>query len=279
MDPFTEILTPDKKPSSLSWIIFGKPKTGKTTLACQWPDPLLVDIEGGTAFVAVPQFPLKRLVSEGGNCLVILRSLYTSLQKNPGKFKTVIFDTADELFKMIASPYKKDGIIPLKAYQQIYEGFTGIIESFKALGIDVVLTAHEKQIIDEDSGAITETTVALSGKLAADTGGRVDEIIYLTIKQVPIEGTDPNEKQMRQARYAVCQPTAHARLGLIMAGDRSGVLPAHIVDPTYEKLSIAKGSTPRGLGLFDGLGDLVPETTDDEAANAVEQDLFSDGKE
>lgn len=269
MDPLTQIVTPDKKPTALSWIIFGKPKVGKTTLACQWPSPLLVDIEGGTAFVAVPQFPLKRLVAEGGRCLDILRGLYSALAKNPGKYQTVIFDTADELFKMIAAPYKKDGIIPLKAYQQIYESFTATIESFKALGIDVVLTAHEKQIIDEDSGAITETTVALSGKLAADTGGRVDEIIYLTVKQVPVDnGTE--EKEMRQARYAVCHPTAHPKLGLIMAGDRSGVLPKHIVDPTYTDLAAAKEATPRGL--FDGMGD----ATEEQGASAIEETLFGE---
>lgn len=251
MSIMEKILTPDKKPSSLSWIIFGKPKVGKTTLACQWPKPLLIDIEGGTAFVAVPQFPLKKLVQEKGNCLNLLRELYAELSKAPGQFETVIFDTADELFEMIAAPHKKEGTIPLKAYQVIYEEFTKVIESFKSLGVDVILTAHEKQIVDEDSGTIKETTVALSGKLAAKTGGKVDEIIYLTVRMMPIEGSE----EFRQARYAVCHPTAHKTLGMIQAGDRSGVLPAYIVDPTYEALSAAKDATPRGL--FDGMGDPV----------------------
>lgn len=264
MNVLESITTPESRPSALSWLIYGKPKVGKTTLACQFPQPLLIDIEGGTAFMRVAQFPLKALAADGKKPLELLRDLYKALKDSPGSYRTVIFDTADELFKIIAAPHKQNGVIPLKAYQIIYEQFTGIIESYKALGIDVVLTAHEKQITDEDGGGIIQTTVALPGQLADNTGGRVDEIIYLTVKSVPVEGTE----ELRQSRYAICQPTAHKSLGIINAGDRSGVLPPYIIDPTYDDLAAAKSATPRGL--FDGMGDPREETATNDIA-----DLFA----
>jgi hypothetical protein len=272
MSILESITTPETRPNALSWIIYGKPKVGKTTLACQFPAPLLIDIEGGTSFMQVPQFPLKSLAAEGKKPLDLLRSLYTELKANPGTYQTVIIDTADELFKVIAAPHKQNGVIPLKAYQIIYEQFTGILESYKALGIDVVMTAHEKQITDEDGGGIIQTTIALPGQLADNTGGRVDEIIYLTVKSVPIEGTE----EFRQARYAVCQPTAHKSLGVINAGDRSSVLPSYIIDPSYEDLAAAKEATPRGL--FDGKGDAVEDEPTEEPDNSDVADLFEGKK-
>lgn len=256
MSILSEIVTPDKKPTALSWIIFGEPKVGKTTLACTFPKPLLIDIEGGTAFIGVPQFPLKKMVSEGRNAREVLGELYKAL-KEGHEFETVVFDTADELWNVLARPHKKNGKLPLGEYQPLYETFEQLIESFKGLGIDVVMTSHTKHDTDED-GVVASTDIQLPGKLAAQIAGKVDEILYLTVKRTKIdEQGEDNPGNTRQARYLVCQPTHHPKLGLIKAGDRSGQLPAYIVDPDYGKLSVAKSAVPRGL--FDGMGDFVDE--------------------
>lgn len=254
MNILENVMTPTDHPKNLSWIIFGEPKVGKTTLACDFPSPLLIDIEGGTSFLQVPQFPLKKMVGEGKDARKVLAELFTELSTNPEHgFETIILDTADELWEMLARPHKKNGKLPIGEYQGLYETFEGIIEKFKSLGMDVVMTSHLKHDSDED-GVISSTDIQLPGKLASKVSGKVDEILYLTVKRVKLNEQDEDSPEnTRQARYLVCQPMHHPKLGLIKAGDRSAQLPPYIVDPTFEKLSVAKTFKP---GLFDGKGDV-----------------------
>lgn len=251
MSLLSEIIMPEhatEKP--LLWLIFGPPKVGKTTLAASFPSPLLVDIEGGTGFIRVPQFPLRdKVANGGGTAYQILGALYKELRAGDHGFKTVIFDTADELWESLARPRKKAGKLPLADYQELYEQFLGILESFRALGLDIVLTAHVKSETDED-GRIIATDVKLPGQLQGKVTGKVDEILYLTMKRT--EDASGSERGV-QNRVLVCQPTDHPKYGQIRAGDRSGRLPAHILNPTFKELAVAKTFAP---GLFDGKGDV-----------------------
>lgn len=243
------------KPRNLTWIIFGEPKVGKTTLAATFPRPLLVDIEGGAAFIECPQFPLRSIT--GCTAHEALQKLYAELRDTAERtFYTIIFDTIDELWNVLARPYKKDGKLPLSQYQPLYDTFLGIVDAFRSLGMDVVFTSHVKHDTDED-GRATATDIKLPGQLQAMLTAKVDEIIYLTVTRRKIdEAGEDAEGNRRQARIAVCQPVDHPKLGTIRAGDRSGRLPETIIDPTYEALSAAKVWR---AGLFDGMGDLQPE--------------------
>ena len=263
MSLLSEIVMPEhatEKP--LLWLIFGPPKVGKTTLAASFPSPLLVDIEGGTGFIRVPQFPLREKVANSGGTTAhaILGQLYKELRAGDHGFKSVIFDTADELWDMLAKPRKKAGKLPLSEYQELYDQFLGILESFRALGLDIVLTAHVKSETDED-GRIIATDVKLPGSLQGRVTGKVDEILYLTMKRS--EDAQGTERGV-QNRVLVCQPTDHPKYGQIRAGDRSGRLPAIITNPKFADLSVAKTFAP---GLFDGRGDVqdVPPNRGEES--------------
>jgi hypothetical protein len=94
------------------------------------------------------------------------------------------------------------------------------------------------------------TDVKLPGSLQGRVTGKVDEILYLTMKRS--EDAQGSERGI-QNRVLVCQPTDHPKYGQIRAGDRSGQLPAHIVNPTFNDLKVAKIFKP---GLFDGKGDV-----------------------
>lgn len=251
MSLLSEIIMPDhasEKP--LLWIIFGPPKVGKTTLAASFPSPLLVDIEGGTGFIRVPQFPLREMIAAGrGTAHKLLADLYKELRDGTHGYKTVIFDTADELWEALARPRKKAGKLPLAEYQELYEQFLGILESFRALGLDIVLTAHAKNETDED-GRIISTDVKLPGQLQGRVTGKVDEIMYMQVKRA--EDAAGTERGIQQ-RIVVCQPFDHPKYGQIRAGDRSGQLPPTITNPTFDALKPAKTFK---AGLFDGVGEV-----------------------
>lgn len=239
-------------PRVLTWIIFGEPKVGKTTLAATFPSPLLIDIEGGSAFVRVPQFPLRSLIAKEKTAHAMLQELYAEL-RNSNEYKTIIFDTLDELWNVLAKPYKKDGKLPLSQYQPLYETVLSLVDGYRALGLDVVFTSHVKHESDDD-GKPVATDIKLPGQLQAMLSAKADEILYLTVeRKKKDEGGEDSKANTRQARVLVCKPTDHPKLGTIRAGDRSGQLPDIIVDPTYADLSVAKNFVP---GLFDGMGDM-----------------------
>jgi len=240
------------KPRNLTWIIFGEPKVGKTTLAASFPEPLLIDIEGGAAFIDCKQFPLRSVLGKL-TAREALGKLFTELRDMPDRpYKTIIFDTLDELWNVLARPYKKDGKLPLSQYQQLYDTFLGIVDEFRGLGLDVVFTSHVKHESDED-GRTVATDIKLPGQLQAMITAKVDEILYLAVARRKVDETgEDNAANTRQARILVCKPMEHPKLGAIRAGDRSGQLPETITDPTYTDLSAAKNFKP---GLFDGLGD------------------------
>ena len=246
----SRVTSATEKPRNLTWIIFGEPKVGKTTLAASFPNPLLVDIEGGAAFINCPQFPLRQV----STCTAheALQKLYTEIRDGDHQFDTIIFDTIDELWNVLAKPYKKDGKLPLSQYQPLYDTFLSLVDAFRSLGMDVVFTSHVKHDTDEN-GLATSTDIKLPGQLQAMVTAKVDEIIYLTVIRRKIdEAGEDAEGNRRQARIAVCQPVDHPKLGTVRAGDRSGRLPETIIDPTYDLLKIAKTPKP---GLFDGMGD------------------------
>lgn len=241
---------------ALEWIIFGDPKVGKTTLACSFPDPILIDIEDGAAFQTVPQFSVKNAMREYKmNAFDVLMELSKKIGEGE-RFKTVVFDTLDELWNIIAHPHKQNGVLPIKSYQLLYDQYRQILKAFKVNNRDVVSTAHVKHEKNED-GIIISTDIDLPGKLQGQITGHVDEILYMTVSRRKIDQNGDNgDKNYKQVRVVVCTPTQHRDLGLIQAGDRSGRLPDYIENPSYNDLAIAKMPF-EPTALFDGAGDSI----------------------
>ena len=88
-------------------VLYGSEGIGKSTLAAQFPNPLFIDTEGGTAHMDV------RRIDRPGTWTELLEDL-NEVAVAPGLCGTLIIDTADWAEQLaighVCAKYKKSGI-------------------------------------------------------------------------------------------------------------------------------------------------------------------------
>jgi hypothetical protein len=133
---------PLKRPSRV--VLQGVEGGGKTLLASQAPDPVILDLEDGSSNYDVKRIPIKGF----GEFETALKTL----QHDHEGVKTLVIDTVDVLEKFLraklCAKYKKDGLEEFpygKGWQYLLEEFEAILaqlDSFISHGINVIVVAH-----------------------------------------------------------------------------------------------------------------------------------------
>jgi hypothetical protein len=144
-----------------TFVFYGRPGTGKTTLASTFPKPLLLlDIrDRGTDSVAdVPDVYVKQVHSTAD-----VEDIYWHLYDNPGKYKTVVFDTITNLQQVrideeLERKKKKVRIVNFgtfsrKEWGAISADLKVFIQDFRDLPLEVVFICQDRTTIppDEDT--------------------------------------------------------------------------------------------------------------------------------
>jgi cell division septation protein DedD len=75
-------------------VVYGPEGIGKTTFASQWPNPLIIDVEKGAAQVGTDRV-IPTSYEE-------VKAIISNLKQDAQGYKTIVFDTADWLEKMIS---------------------------------------------------------------------------------------------------------------------------------------------------------------------------------
>jgi len=89
---YLEEITEGKIPHKLNAIIYGSHWSGKTTLACDFPNPIMIDIERGSKNINVKRIPYEKL-----NTFSDVMGILNQLNTEKHKYETVIIDTLDGL--------------------------------------------------------------------------------------------------------------------------------------------------------------------------------------
>lgn len=128
-------------------VIYGPEGIGKTSLAAKFPDPVIIDTEGGTAHMDVRRIDKPRTWEE-------LLSIVKEVSATPGICRTLVIDTADWAEQLITTylcnKYKQNSIESFgygKGYTYMAEEFARLLAACDlciAAGIHVVVTAHAK---------------------------------------------------------------------------------------------------------------------------------------
>lgn len=128
-------------------VIYGPEGIGKSSLAARFPDPVIIDTEGGTAHMDVRRIDKPQSWEE-------LLSIVKEVAATPGICKTLVIDTADWAEQLITTylctKYKQNSIESFgygKGYTYMAEEFSRLLSSCDlviAAGIHVVVTAHAK---------------------------------------------------------------------------------------------------------------------------------------
>lgn len=138
-------------------VVYGCEGVGKSTFASKFPNPLFVDLEGGTAHLDVARVVISTW-EDLLNCI-------DELTKDRKGFCTFVLDTADWAERLcsgyLCKKYKKTGIEDFgygKGYQYLGEEFAQMLAKLTALqnaGMHILVLAHsmiKKLELPEENG-------------------------------------------------------------------------------------------------------------------------------
>ncbi len=193
--------------------LYGCEGIGKTTLAANFPDPLFIDTEGGSAHLDV------RRVSTGDTWDELIRTVY-EVAANPDVCSTLVIDTADWAEQLcirdICKKYKVDGLEGLsygKGYTYVAEEFSKLLKACDAViesGNHVVITAHSKMRKFEqpdEMGSYDRWEMKLTRQTAPLVKEWCDMLLFCNYKTFVV--TQDNDKAKAQGGKRVIYTTHH----------------------------------------------------------------------
>lgn len=181
-------------------VIYGTEGIGKSTLASQFPNPLFLDMEGGTEQMDVRRIERPKTWTE-------LISTVNEVAATPGICGTLVLDTADRtegmLTEHICKVYNQKSIESFgygKGYTYLVEEWQKLMEAFNrciAAGIHVTVIAHARQRkieLPDQSGSFDHWEMKLSKQVAPLLKEWADLLLFLNYKTYVVS-TDNNTKK------------------------------------------------------------------------------------
>ena len=196
-------------------IIFGKPKSGKTTLASKLENNLIIDLEGGSEFLEALAVQA-RSVKDLGEIANAIRESIKETGKKPYKYITI--DNATRLEEMCLSyacqlyratpmgkTYNGTDVRTLpngSGYMYLQQAVRKVIDMFRELCENTILIGHLKdKMINKDGEELSEMSLDLVGKLANIICGEADAVGYVYRKKnetrISFEGGDNSVREAR----------------------------------------------------------------------------------
>lgn len=177
-------------------IIFGKPKSGKTTTVSQLESNLIIDLEGGSEFLECMNIQARTME----DLSQIASAISTKIKETGQKpYKHITIDNATRL-EELSIPYalklyqqtpmakKRDGSLYNDDIRMLPNGggylylrlaLRKIVAIFKDLCDTLILVGHTKdKIINKDGKELSEMSLDLVGRVADIICGEADAIAY-----------------------------------------------------------------------------------------------------
>ena len=196
-------------------IIFGKPKSGKTTAVAALDNNLIIDLEGGSEFLSALSIQARN-INDLGEISKAIQEEINKTGKKPYKYITIDNATrleeiclgyAKVLYKQtpIGKSYNGDDIRTLpngSGYLYLRQAVRKVIDMFRNLTDNFILIGHTKdKIIQKDGEELSEMALDLVGKLGDIVCGEADAVGYIYRKKnetiISFEGGDNTIREAR----------------------------------------------------------------------------------
>ena len=188
-------------------LIYGTEGIGKSTFASKFPEPVFIDLEGGTHYLDV---------SRVDGVLDWPELLSTIAEISTSNFKTLVIDTADWAERLairyLCDKYKKSGIEDFgygSGYTYLVEEFGKLIKNLDrviAHGINVVILAHATLrtiTLPEEQGSYDHWELKLNTKTTNKVAPLVKEwadmVLFMNYKTMLVEDKAANMGTKKKA--------------------------------------------------------------------------------
>lgn len=181
-------------------VIYGTEGVGKSTLASHFPNPLFLDVEGGTSQMDVRRIETPKSWEE-------LISDVKEVAADPSLCGTLVLDTADKAeglcIEAICRKYKQNSIEAFgygKGYTYIGEEWSRLMAAFDsciAAGINVTVIAHARQRkieLPDQTGSFDHWEMKLTKQAAPLLKEWADLLLFLNYKTYVVS-TDNNSRK------------------------------------------------------------------------------------
>lgn len=208
-------------PETFNVLLYGQPKSGKSTAAATAPGPILwVNAEGRGALGYARKTAAQRVtaihevVIDKHSAAQRLEAVYTHVRdEREPHVATVVVDTVGKVRDALVDQFVvKSSSNSLKQYGVVADKLGGFINAMRDLPVNLILLAHADVQNSEEDGRIVLPLIG--GKLTETIPGEVDVVAF----------TSPLKSGDEPVRYFGQLVEAKGRI----AGDRSGGL----ADPT-----------------------------------------------
>ena len=211
--PTQKVPASSTNPSFL--ILYGRPKSGKTSCLAQLDNNLIVDLEGGSTFIEALAVQA-RSVNDLGEITQAIRAKNSEVGHN--FYKHITIDNATRLEEIclpyaatlyrqtpIAKNWKGTDVRTLpngSGYFYIRQAVRKVIDMFRELCDEFILVGHVKDVqVDQNGEELSEMALDLVGKLSSIICGEADAVGYLYRKgnetHISFKGGDGTIKEAR----------------------------------------------------------------------------------
>ena len=211
--PTQKVPASSTNPSFL--ILYGRPKSGKTSCLAQLDNNLIVDLEGGSTFIEALAVQA-RSVNDLGEIAQAIRAKNSEVGHN--FYKHITIDNATRLEEIclpyaatlyrqtpIAKNWKGTDVRTLpngSGYFYIRQAVRKVIDMFRELCDEFILVGHVKDVqVDQNGEELSEMALDLAGKLSSIICGEADAVGYLYRKgnetHISFKGGDGTIKEAR----------------------------------------------------------------------------------
>ena len=170
--------------------LYGAPFSGKTYLANQFPDPLMLNTDGNIRFIDAPYIPIKDVVTVEGRMTKrtlaweVFKDAITELEKKQNDFKTIVVDLLEDTYEYCRLyMYQQLGIThesddSFRAWDKVRTEFLSTLKRLMNLDYEnIILISHEdtsKDITKKGGDKITSIKPNINDKCANKVAGMVD---------------------------------------------------------------------------------------------------------
>lgn len=196
-------------------IIYGRPKSGKTSSLAQLEGNLIIDLEGGSTFIDAIAVQARDVNTLGEIAQAIRaknsevgHSFYKRITiDNATRLEEICLPYAATLYRQtpVAKNWKGTDVRTLpngSGYFYIRQAVRKVIDMFRDLCDEFILVGHVKDVqVDQNGEELSEMALDLVGKLSSIICGEADAVGYLYRKgnetHISFKGGDGTIKEAR----------------------------------------------------------------------------------